>query len=254
MVAPYAARDVELTMTTPLAATPYIDITTSMMATFGAHVICDGYERFRVPAGQRYQARDYQIEPDASNASYFFAAAAVTSGRVRVEGLARAALQGDIAFLGVLEQMGCAVQSGPDWVEVSGPPQLRGVDIDMSRLPDMAITLAAIAPFASSPTHIRNVGLIRHHETDRIAAMAAELGKLGVAVEEYPDGLRIQPGCQHGATIDSYHDHRMAMGFAVAGLVIPGVEIAHADAVAKTFPDFFARFAALHEGTAASVS
>jgi 3-phosphoshikimate 1-carboxyvinyltransferase len=254
MVAPYADHDVELTMTTPLAATPYIDITTSMMAAFGAHVICDGYERFRVPAGQRYQARDYQIEPDASNASYFFAAAAATGGRVRVGGLARAALQGDIAFLDVLEQMGCVVQSGTDWVEVLGPPQLRGIDIDMSRLPDMAISLAALAPFANGPTVIRNVGLIRHHETDRIAAMTAELRKLGVAAEEYPDGLRIEPGWKQGATIDSYHDHRMAMGFAVAGLVIPGVEIAHANAVAKTFPDFFARFAALQEGTAARAS
>src|SRR5262249_1977083 len=179
MVAPYMREDVEISITSPLAATPYIDITTSIMNTFGAHVQRDGYERFRVAAGQRYQARDYQIEPDASNASYFFAAAALTGGHVRVEALDRHSIQGDIRFLDVLEQVGCVVTSGAGWVEVQGPERLRGVDLDMSKLPDMAITLAALAPFAAGPTHIRNVGLIRHHETDRIAATVTELRKLG---------------------------------------------------------------------------
>jgi 3-phosphoshikimate 1-carboxyvinyltransferase len=245
MVAPYAREDVDLTMTSPLAATPYIDITTRMMADFGAQVQHDGYERFRVAAGQRYHARDYQIEPDASNASYFFAAAALTGGRVRVEALDRQSIQGDIRFLDVLEQVGCAIRSGAGWVEVQGPDRLRGVDLDLSKLPDMAITLAALAPFADSPTRIRNVALIRHHETDRIAATVAELRKLGVAVEEYADGMMIYPGWQQSAEIDSYHDHRMAMGFAVAGLKIPGMRIAGAECVAKTFPDFFERFAAM---------
>ena len=206
MVAPYAREDVDLTMTSQLAATPYIDITTHMMDDFGAQVQRDHYERFYITAGQRYHARDYQIEPDASNASYFFAAAALTGGRVRVEALNRQSIQGDIRFLDVLEQIGCTVRSGASWVEVQGPQQLRGIDIDMSKLPDMAITLAALAPFADSPTHIRNVALIRHHETDRIP---------------------------------------MAMGFAVAGLKIPGLRIAGAECVAKTFPDFFERFAAM---------
>jgi 3-phosphoshikimate 1-carboxyvinyltransferase len=245
MVAPYARQDVELAMTSPLAATPYIDITTGIMADFGAQVHRDGYERFRVAAGQRYHAQDYQVEPDASNASYFFAAAALTGGRVRVAALDRHSIQGDIRFLDVLEQMGCAVHSGAGWVEVQGPGQLRGVDLDLSKLPDMAITLAALAPFADTPTRIRNVGLIRHHETDRIAATAAELRKLGVAVEEYADGMMIYPGWRRPAEIESYHDHRMAMGFAVAGLKISGLRIAGAECVAKTFPDFFERFAAL---------
>jgi len=248
MVAPYAAHDIQLTMTSPLAATPYIDITTTMMAEFGAQAEHDGYERFRVAAGQRYRAREYQIEPDASNASYFFAAAAVTGGRVRVGGLSRQSIQGDIRFLDVLEQMGCAVDAAERWIEVQGPSQLRGVDVDMSKLPDMAITLAALAPFADRPTTIRNVALIRHHETDRIAAIAAELRKLGVALDEQADGMMIFPGWRGPAEIDAHHDHRMAMGFAVVGLQIPGVRIAGAEAVAKTFPDFFERFARL--GTA----
>jgi 3-phosphoshikimate 1-carboxyvinyltransferase len=245
MVAAYAKQDVELTLTTPLVAGPFVDITVQMMSTFGVAVERDGYVRFRVAAGQRYRPQDYAIEPDASNASYFWAAAALTGGRVRVAGLSRHSIQGDIRLLDVFEQLGCTVSSGVDWVEVQGPAQLRGIDIDMSALPDMAITLAALAPFADSPTHIRNVGLIRHHETDRIAATVAELRKLGVVVEEHADGMTITPGWLHPAEIDSYHDHRMAMGFAVAGLRIPGLRIAGAECVAKTFPDFFERFAAM---------
>jgi 3-phosphoshikimate 1-carboxyvinyltransferase len=198
-----------------------------------------------VTAGQRYHPQAYAIEPDASNASYFWAAAALTGGRVRVAGLSPKSIQGDIRLLDVFEQLGCTVRSGDDWAEVQGPAQLRGIDIDMSALPDMVITLAALAPFADSPTTIRNVALIRHHETDRIAATVAELRKLGVAVEERADGMTITPGWQQPAELDSYHDHRMAMGFAVAGLKIPGLRIAGAECVAKTFPDFFERFAAM---------
>ena len=245
MVAPYAEQDVELTLTTPLAAAPFVDITVAMMRSFGAVVERDGYARFRVPAGQRYRAGAYRIEPDASNASYFCSAAALTGGRVRVDGLSRDSIQGDIRFLQVLEQLGCEVASGADWVEVRGGQQLRGVDLDMSALPDMVITLAALAPFADRPTIIRNVALVRHHETDRLAAITAELRKLGVLVDERPDGLTIFPAELRPADIETYHDHRMAMGFALIGLRVPGVRIDGAECVAKTFPDFFERFARL---------
>jgi 3-phosphoshikimate 1-carboxyvinyltransferase len=245
MVASYADNDVDLLMTTPLMATPFIDITIRMMADYGVSIEREGYDRFRIAAGQRYHARDYLVEPDASNASYFGAAAALTGGRVRIQGLSRASIQGDIQFLDLLERMGCTIASGEDWVAVQGPSQLRGLDVDMSKLPDMVITLAALAPFADRPTTIRNVALIRHHETDRIAATVAELRKLGVAVEERPDGMTITPGWRQPAEIDAHHDHRMAMGFAVAGLKIPGLRIAGAECVAKTFPDFFERFAAM---------
>ncbi len=202
MVAPYADEDIELTMTTPLMATPFIDITIGMMAAFGAQVEHERYERFRVAAGQRYHARDYQIEPDASNASYFCAAAALTGGRVRIEGLSRQSIQGDISFLEVLEQMGCSIGSGAAWVEVQGPGQLRGIELDMCKMPDMVITLAALAPFADGPTTIRNVALIRHHETDRISAIVAELRRLGVAVAEHEDGMTITPGWHGPAQIE----------------------------------------------------
>jgi 3-phosphoshikimate 1-carboxyvinyltransferase len=247
MVSPYAQNDVELRLTTPLAAGPYVDITVAMMQQFGVDLERDGYDAFRIPAGQRYQARDYTIEPDASNASYFLAAAALSGGRVRIDGLGAGAMQGDIRFLDVLEQMGCHVTRASEWVEVQGPEQLRGVEIDMSHIPDMTITLAALAPFADKPTVINNVALIRHHESDRIAAVVTELRKLGVEVEERHDGLTIYPGWKQGATISTYHDHRMAMGFALTGLKIPGVEISGAECVGKTFPDFFERWAALFD-------
>lgn len=247
MVAPYAQNDVELRLTTPLAAGPYVDITVAMMQQFGVELERDGYDWFRVPAGQRYRARDYNIEPDASNASYFLAAAALSGGRVRIDGLGAGAMQGDIRFLDVLEQMGCKVTRASEWVEVQGPEQLRGIEIDMSHIPDMTITLAALAPFADRPTVINNVALIRHHETDRISAVVTELRKLGVQVEEREDGMTIYPGWKQGATISTYHDHRMAMGFALTGLKIPNVEISGAECVAKTFPDFFERWRALFD-------
>jgi 3-phosphoshikimate 1-carboxyvinyltransferase len=195
----------------------------------------------RVPGGQRYQAREYDVEPDASNASYFFAAAALTGGRVRVEHLGRNSAQGDLRFLEVLEQMGCRVQRGDDFIEVEGPEQLTGLDVDMNAFSDMAQTLAAIAPFATGPTAIRNIAHTRHQETDRLAAMAQELRRLGVTVDETPDALHIEPSPPQPAVIETYDDHRMAMSFALVGLKVPGIAIRDPDCVRKTFPDYFAR-------------
>jgi 3-phosphoshikimate 1-carboxyvinyltransferase len=215
-------------------------MTLAVMADFGVEVTRQGYERF-VISSARYQPRAiHPIESDASAASYFFAAPAILGGKVRVENISRHSKQGDIAFLDILQQMGCTVNAGTDYIEVTGPTSLRGVDVDMRDISDTAQTLAAIAPFASSPTCIRGIGFIRAKETDRIGAMCAELARLGVDVQEHPDGLTIQPyASMHPALIHTYNDHRMAMAFALVGLRLPGVSLENPTCVSKTFPDYF---------------
>jgi 3-phosphoshikimate 1-carboxyvinyltransferase len=186
------------------------------------------------------------IEPDASNATYFFAAAALTGGRVRVPHLLPDGLQGDTHFVDILEQMGCSVTRAAEYIEVHGPGQLDGGDFNMNAISDTAQTLAAIAPFARQPVTIRDVEHMRYKETDRIRAIVAELRKLGARVEEFPDGVRIEPSALHGAAVDTYDDHRMAMAFSVIGLVVPGIRINNPGCTAKTFPDFFTRFETLY--------
>ena len=247
--APYASRDVAIQLTGELVSEPYIDMTLQLMAQFGLPVDKGNYRNFTIRAGGRYRAQSFTIEPDASNATYFFAAAAVTGGRVRVPHLTADSLQGDAGFVRVLEQMGCTVTRGADFTEVQGPRKLNGIDIDLNAMSDTSQTLAAIAPFATSPVVIRNIGHNRHKETDRIAAVATELRKLGAQVDEAPDGLTIYPSVLHGAAIDTYDDHRMAMAFAVTGLVQPGVRIMNPACTAKTFPDYFERFERLYGGS-----
>jgi 3-phosphoshikimate 1-carboxyvinyltransferase len=239
MAAPYAERDVQLTVSGSLVSVPYIQMTRRVMEAFGADVAASAVcSELRVSAAHRYRGRDYDIEPDASAASYFFAAAAITGGEVTVEGLNRESLQGDVAFCACLEQMGAVVQSGHDSITVQGRP-LRGIDADMNAISDTVPTLAVTALFADGPTRIRNVAHIRHKETDRIAAVACELRKLGAEVDEFPDGLRIQSSVIKPAAIDTYRDHRMAMSFALAGLRAAGVVIREPECTAKTYPDFF---------------
>jgi 3-phosphoshikimate 1-carboxyvinyltransferase len=193
-----------------------------------------------VSNSSRYRGQRYDIEPDASAASYFFAAAAITGGSVTVEGLGRFSLQGDIALCEYLEQMGATVRYAPLSITIEGGP-LRGVDVDMNAISDTVQTLAVVALFAEGPTRIRNVAHIRHKETDRIAATATELRKLGAHVEEFDDGLVIHPPKEvRGAEIDTYNDHRMAMSFALAGLRTPKVVIRNPQCTAKTYPEFFA--------------
>jgi 3-phosphoshikimate 1-carboxyvinyltransferase len=208
------------------------------------------WKRFAVAPGQHYEGRVYHVEPDASNASYFFAAAAVTGGRVRVDGLGKSSTQGDLNFVNVLEAMGATVSIASDYTEVIGPPNgtLRGVDLDLNAISDTAQTLAAIAPFASGPTTIRGVEHARLKETDRVAALATELRKLGQQVEERADGLTIVPQPITPANIDTYDDHRMAMSFGVATLRAPGIRILDPGCTAKTFPDFFQRLTNLATG------
>jgi 3-phosphoshikimate 1-carboxyvinyltransferase len=242
MIAPYAQQDTNIEVEGTLVSQSYVKMTCRLMADFGVEVNQIGDNQFQIKAGQRYQARHYTVEPDASNASYFFAAAAVTGGRVRVKHLTKQSCQGDILWLNVLEQMGCQIKDSDEYTEVTGPKQLQGIDIDMNDISDLVQTLGAIAPFASSPITIRNVEHIRYKETDRIKAVVTELRRLGVKVEEFPDKLKIEPGPITPAAIETYHDHRMAMAFAVTGLKVPGIVIKDPGCTAKTFPDYFTRF------------
>ena len=238
LVAPYAKDGMEIEVTGDLK-TPYIDITMAVMKAFGVEVINTGYKLFSKLDGQQYQPRAYQIEPDASSASYFFGAAAITSGCVTVKHLHTDSKQGDVQFVRVLEQMGCQVDVSDNGITVRGPDQLRGIDVDMKDISDTALTLAAIAPFADSKVSIRNIEHTRWQETDRIHAMVTELRKLGVPVVEYQDGLEISPSPITPAAIDTYHDHRVAMAFSLIGLKVPGIRINDPDCVRKTFPDYF---------------
>ena len=238
LVAPYADNGLEIEMISEFK-TEYIDITMAVMQAFGIEVEHDDYRRFRVGGGQCYTSRTYAIEPDASNASYFFAAAALTGGRVRVPDIAADSAQGDIHFVAVLEKMGCIVNCYARGVEVIGPNQLRGIDVDMKAISDTSLTLAAIAPFAKDPVRIRNIEHTRWQETDRIAAMVAQLRRLGVEVEEHRDGVTIAPSKPKSSTIDTYKDHRVAMSFALVGLRVPGIRINDPRCVGKTFPTYF---------------
>ena len=236
--APYAREDVEVLIDGDLVSKPYADITIDIMQTFGVRVEQQGYERLVVPAGQCYCARDYRVESDASNASYFFAAAAVTGGTVRVEDIHYSSAQGDVRVVDLLERMGCRVTRSDTSIEVTGAP-LHGITADMSAMPDMVQTLAVVAAFAEGDTRLTGADNLRIKETDRLAATAAELRRLGAHVDEHEDGLTISPRPLHAAEIRTYDDHRMAMSFAVAGLRVPGVHILDPGCVSKTFPAFF---------------
>lgn len=227
-------------------ARPFIAMTLRLMAEWGASSSFTD-DVIVVPGGQGYHPMDFAVEPDASGASYFAAAAAAVGGTVVIRGLRQTSVQGDTDFFGILARMGARVAWYPDRVEVTGTGELRGVDVAMNAMPDMVPTLAAIAPFASTPTRIRGVGFIRHHESDRIRALVTELRRLGAMVEEHEDGLGIAPSRLHPATVATYDDHRIAMAFAVVGLKVAGVRIGNPGCVAKTYPEFFRDLGALSE-------
>ena len=252
LAAPCASGDTIIHLDGPILSAPYIALTTRMLRDFGGTLtVSDDGRMFTVSGGQTYRAQpNYPVEPDASAASYFWAAAALTGGAVTVPGIGANALQGDAAFVNVLAAMGCAVTKTADAVTVAGTGTLRGGTFDMNAISDTVMTLAAIAPFAESPTVIENVAHIRHKETDRLAAVAAELARLGVRVDERADGLTIYPTSRivPREPVHTYDDHRMAMAFALVGLRVPGVQIANPACVHKTFPDYFARLFRLTGG------
>ncbi|HNQ24249.1 MAG TPA: 3-phosphoshikimate 1-carboxyvinyltransferase [Phycisphaerae bacterium] len=255
MVAPYAGWDVRIEVREGVVSQPYLRMTTALMERFGVPIL-EQYDaesaRLIVEVPRCYQARELSVEPDASNASYFLAAAAVAGGSVTVEGLSVDSVQGDVAFADVLDRAGCQAEFVPGGLRVTGPrpgERLRGLDVDLNAMPDMVPTLAVVAIFAEGPTTVRNVANLRLKETDRLRALGTELAKLGAQVEERADGLRIVPPTTvRPAVIDTYEDHRMAMSFAVAGLKVPGLVIRGAECCGKTFPNFFECFDRLRTG------
>ncbi len=248
MAAPYAAREVEVAVQGELVSKPYVAMTSHIMGTFGAGVVASkDSASFRIAAPRSYAGRQYAIEPDASAASYFWAAAAITGGEVTVEGLSRDSLQGDVQFVECLARMGCRVEYSADSVTVSGRAE-HGIDIDMNAISDTAQTLSVVAIFANGPTTIRGIAHNRHKETDRISDLARELRKFGAEVEESEDGLKITPAgvsTSHAVEVETYNDHRMAMSFALAGLSRPGVTILNPGCTAKTYPRYFEDLAGL---------
>jgi 3-phosphoshikimate 1-carboxyvinyltransferase len=244
LVAPYAREDVQLEVDGPLVSRPYIAMTERVMESFGVTVDRGAGQAYRVAAGQRYHGQEYAIEPDASAASYFWAAAAITGGRVTVSGLDHSSLQGDVQFCECLARMGCDVRSAGGQTTVTGA-RLRGIEADMHAISDTVQTLAAVALFAEGSTTMRGVGHIRHKETDRIGDLARELRRLGAHVEELADGLRITPGPLHGSAVETYHDHRMAMSLALVGLRVPGIVILDPGCTVKTYPGYFRDLQAL---------
>ena len=237
LAAPNSKAAIKLLVDGPLVSTPYIDMTIRVMEAFGVQIDQNQHDTFQITP-QQYASTDFLIEPDASAASYFWAAAAIAGGAVTVRGLRRDALQGDVAFCDCLQRMGCRVENNQNGITVlSGT--LRGIEVDMNNISDTVQTLAAVALFADGPTTITGVAHIRHKETDRITDLARELRKFGADVEENPDGLRITPQKLRPAEIETYNDHRMAMSLALVGLKVPKVVIQNPDCTQKTYPAFF---------------
>jgi 3-phosphoshikimate 1-carboxyvinyltransferase len=239
-----ANRRLELAVEGQLVSRPYLEITRSMVAAFGGAITESG-EGF-VVAPHTYRGRHYEIEPDASSASYFFALGAASSGRVEVEGLGQGALQGDYAFLELLERMGAVVTRGESSTLVLGPESLGGIHADMHHISDTAMTLAAIAPVMTGKTRIENVANIRIKETDRLLATVTELERLGQKVTHGADWFEVEPRPVQPAVVHCYNDHRIAMSFAILGLLRDGVTIEDPACVSKTFPTFWLELAAVY--------
>jgi 3-phosphoshikimate 1-carboxyvinyltransferase len=247
MALPLTGQTVKIEVIGELISKPYIEITLAMMLRFGVRVERKDWQSFVVFGGQRYGSPGTVfVEGDASSASYFLAAGAIGGGPVRVEGVGRDSVQGDVRFAEELRKMGALITMGPNWMEATGPAhgKLSAIDLDCNHIPDAAMTLAVAALFADGTTTLRNIASWRVKETDRIAAMATELRKVGAEVVEGADYLRITPPAQvRYAAIDTYDDHRMAMCFSLAAFGGAGVRVNDPKCVAKTFPEYFAEFA-----------
>jgi len=245
LIAPYSRNGIDITVTRGPVSRPYIDMTLAVMEMFGIRTARRAYQWYGVPGGGCYRAGEFTVEPDASQAGYFWAAAAITGGEVKVKGFPRNSRQGDVRLVELLKDMGCRIRYEADGIRVVGGA-LHPIDADMADIPDMVPTLAVVAAFAPGTTIIRNVAHLALKESNRLAAVSNELQKMGIQTRVNQDGLVINGGRPHGATIATYDDHRIAMSFGIAGLRVPGVVIEAEGCVAKSFPNFWEVFQGLY--------
>lgn len=245
LMAPLTKKGITVTMIKDLVSKPYVDMTLDIMERLGVRVERDGYETFHVPGSQMYRHGDYAVEPDCSQASYFWGAAAITGKTIKVKNISFASRQGDVKFAGVLEKMGCTVVHEKDGIAVKGG-DLKAITVDMESMPDIVPTLAVVASFAKGTTEITNVAHLKEKECDRLGCVAAELIKMGIDARATDSGLFITGGRHKGADIETYDDHRMAMCFAIAGLKVPGVAIRDEQCVKKSFPNYWEVFEGLY--------
>ncbi len=238
LMAPCTPQGLAITVSHGPVSRPYIDMTVEILERFGIRVHREGYTRFDIAGGQAYRSGDYTVAADASQAGYFWGAAAIAGGSVTVRGVSADSSQGDVGLARVFEQMGCSVARRPEGITVTGG-KLRAITVDMADMPDMVPTLAVVAAFAEGTTVIDNVSHLKAKESDRLASTCAELNKMGIAAVAEHDRLRVPGGRPHGADIQTYDDHRIAMSFAMAGLAVPGVRIVDPHCVEKSFPDFW---------------
>lgn len=245
LIAPYTKKGVEINVIQGPVSRPYVDMTVEVMERLGVGVRRAGYERFRVQSGQAYRAGSYTVEPDCSQAGYFWAAAAITGAGIKVKGTNRNSRQGDVRFVEILEAMGCKISHEKDGIKVSGK-DLAAVTADMADMPDMVPTLAVVAAFAKGTTVIENVAHLKAKESDRLGSVVKELSKMGIAAACSDTGMIITGGNPRGAEIDTYEDHRIAMSFALSGLKVPGIFIKDERCVEKSFPNFWEVFESLH--------
>ncbi len=245
LVAPYARKDILLSTFGSPSSVSYSAMTAAVMKSFGVTVetVKTGYH---IKGNQTYKPASFSVETDASGASYFLTAAAITGGDITIAGLKTPSLQGDMSFVKVLENMGCSISLNPSGVQCKGNEGLAGTDVDMNSMPDVVPTLVITALFAGSPTRIRNVAHLQYKESDRLNVFASELKKTGADVSVVGDGFEVRPAKLHGARLDPHGDHRLAMSFALIGLKVPGIEIDDPDCVKKSFPGFWYEFDKLY--------
>ncbi len=245
LMAPYVKDELTISVSRGPVSKPYIDMTVEVMAKMGVTVERKGYQQFTIQGGQVYRAGTYMVEPDCSQAGYFWAAAAITGARVKVMGISAHSKQGDVGFAKVLERMGCRIEADAEGLSVTGGA-LKGINVDMSDMPDMVPTLAIVAAFASGTTHIQNVAHLKAKESDRLGAVVTELSKIGIDASCTDDAMIVNGGAPKGAEIDTYNDHRMAMSFAVAGLKVPGINIKDETCINKSFPNYWEVFDSMY--------